>query len=146
MAGIVISTHKNIENGVRMKVVNRTRRQHKDYANNRFISYTIAYAKKKKVAPKDVNLFLTGEMLKNFYVEVKPSYYKLNMDGLDLPFDSIDISYGFKTLEARNKYYWNASNTRHKKHRDFLGIANNSWLMPEIELRRMIIELSELGY
>jgi hypothetical protein len=145
MAGFLPATHKTIQNGIRLKVINRTRRQYKDYANNRFIAYSMAYAKFKGVTPDKVSLFLTGKMLEDFYVEVKPLYYNLSVKGLDIPFDSITIEYGFKSNASINKYFWNANN-RHGKNRDFLGLAKDEWLMPEAELKQLVLETIEQGY
>ena len=153
---------KRIENAIRIKVINRTTKgATKDYSGERFIKYSIDYAKyKRKTTGTDkVNLTLTGQMLDAFYVEVIPEPYVLEMGDIKLETNKVKINYGIKrnpyrniNIQNKNKglttfdiYLFNATGTR-TPNRDFLGLAANRWLMPENDLQKLIIDILKRGY
>lgn len=160
---------KRIENAIRQKVINRTTVQYKNYLGDRFVEYTLDYARRKgnimgstkiKITKKGgvqrrldaVDLTLTGQMLDAFYVKVIIEAHEIDMDGMKVPSNKINIKYGFLTRDGKavEKYWWNAIGRIRKdgksSARDFLGMANNEWLMREEELKDMIMKILRMGY
>ena len=154
-----------MQNAIESKVRDRTTKQYKDYMGQRFVNYTLSYAKwkpkktgknitiekYKKTAkkgtpiPQEVDLTLTGKMLSDFYVEVTGKPIMIKLFNKTTTLGSIKIKYGISTREGEEslkRYYYNAHGRKRKdgiiSARDFLGMANNKWLMPENELKEII--------
>jgi len=84
--------NKMIKRGLERVVINRTTRQYKDFMGKRFVAYSLNYAMQKGVKPQNVTLQLTGQMLKDFYVEVKDKPALSNIvEGIEMAFDGIYI-------------------------------------------------------
>jgi GNAT superfamily N-acetyltransferase len=131
-----VSSLSLIANEIKSRVVERTLSGF-DYRNKAFIPYSPSYAKFKGVGVNDVNLQLTGQMLRDFYVEVKlrPEYTNNDIFFIDLGY--LSIHYGFKTETSIDRYFWNADN-QYGKNRDFLGASIGVPLLPSKELLNII--------
>jgi hypothetical protein len=127
-----------IANNIREYVLKRTEAG-LDYDNKPFIEYTEKYAKRKGVSVDEVNLRYSGQMLDEFWVEVKinPDAKLQGKSVWYITLDYLTIYYGFGDVEAEKKYYWNANN-QWGRHRDFLGTHYGEELMKPTELINLI--------
>ena len=169
-----INKHKQIEDAIKKKVINRTTKQYEDYAGKRFVNYTLAYAKRKpKKTGKNitiakykksgvdkktgreytmgddrlmqVDLWLTGRMLSDkegFYVKINTKPHEIEMFGIKMAVQKLQIKYGFKSREVAKIYEYNAEGRIRKdgknSARDFLGLYHDAWLMSEGDIRKII--------
>jgi len=147
---------------IRNRIMNRTLDGY-DYLGQKFDPYTKQYADKKGVGVDDVNLVLSGSMMRNFYVDVKITDEPEEFFGDYLWFPGVEITYSFNHIEdgkgttPLKKYLWNAQGfdgfygrkdraglfKRHTPSRDFLGLDNDATLFDEVEINDMLNEILE---
>lgn len=97
---------KSLSDWIKKYIQHRTLYLHRDWQDQPFVPYTPAYAKQKGVPRSEVDLWLSGEMMSDFEVEVKLTKKPFDKANRILNIDLAEMIFRMPDSVAQ-KFEWN---------------------------------------